>query len=62
MTRPHDHRCDPTTIDYSAATERVIVCEVCERTWRLLSSGWQPDPVTRWPPPRAIASREARAC
>lgn len=55
MIHPHDHRCDPTTIDYAEATARLITCTVCDRRWVLLSSGWRPDPITRRMPDR-IAS------
>lgn len=46
MLRPHWHRCDPSTIDYSQVVEGRLRCE-CGREWTLGLRGWVPNPLTK---------------
>ena len=47
---PWRHRCQPATIDYSAARQGLIRCTACGRVWHLTSGGWVPDPLVRTAP------------
>lgn len=38
------HCCGPRDIDYSEVKDGWLQCTVCDRTWRLLRSGWKTNP------------------